>query len=274
MALSKEYIRRNRNRPGGSNIGRKKLSSGKPRKDFVGTSGGAPKGSYPIPDVAHGRSALRLAGHAPNPAGIRAAVYRKYPQLRKKKQFGGEITDSTNARSEATKRLAESIEKSTKQQKASKLASLLSNISFDDKLFSGKTNETDEPRLIKGGKMANRAITGASIGTSIAPGVGTAIGGGIGLLEGLGEEIIEGSQEQKEWREAKEKEKERKRKEMLQDALNRQEETSFKKGGTISASKAHKILSDGTIRGKKLTTKQKKYFGWILGKKRNQRAVA
>jgi len=83
-SLSKEYIKKARKRPGGSNVGKKKFASGKKRTGpYAGPSGGAPKGSYPIPDISHARSALRLAGHAPNPAGIRAKVYRKYPQFKK-----------------------------------------------------------------------------------------------------------------------------------------------------------------------------------------------
>lgn len=39
----------------------------------------------------------------------------------------------------------------------------------------------------------------------------------------------------------------------------------MKDGGTVTASKAKKILKDGTIRGVELTDKQKKYFGWIAG---------
>ena len=49
----------------------------------VGPSGGAPKGSYPIPDKKHAKSALSISHHAPNPAGIKASVYRKYPELKK-----------------------------------------------------------------------------------------------------------------------------------------------------------------------------------------------
>lgn len=84
--LSKEYIQKARTKPGGSNVGKKKFASGKKRTGpYAGPSGGAPKGSYPIPDKGHAKSALKLAHHAPNPAGIKAAVYRKYPELKKNK---------------------------------------------------------------------------------------------------------------------------------------------------------------------------------------------
>lgn len=39
-----------------------------------------------------------------------------------------------------------------------------------------------------------------------------------------------------------------------------------KKGGKgLTAKKARKILKDGTVRGHKLTTKQKHYFGAVAG---------
>lgn len=51
-------------------------------KDFAGASGGASKFSFPINSLARARNALARAHYAPNPEGIRAAVYRKYPQLK------------------------------------------------------------------------------------------------------------------------------------------------------------------------------------------------
>jgi|HubBroStandDraft_2_1064218.scaffolds.fasta_scaffold364105_3 hypothetical protein len=53
-------------------------------KDFAGKSGGASKFSFPIPDIAHGRNALARAHFAPNPAGIKAKVYKKFPELKKR----------------------------------------------------------------------------------------------------------------------------------------------------------------------------------------------
>ena len=76
--LTKEYIKKAHEKPGGSN---------------VGPSGGAPKGSYPIPDKKHAKSALSLSHHAPNPNGIKQAVYKKYPEL--KKHSDGGIIDNT-----------------------------------------------------------------------------------------------------------------------------------------------------------------------------------
>ena len=66
-----------RKRKGGSNVGKYKGV-----KSFAGPSGGAPAGSFPINTLTRAKSALKLAHNAPRPAGIRAAVYKKYPQLR------------------------------------------------------------------------------------------------------------------------------------------------------------------------------------------------
>ena len=79
-----------RKKPGGSNVGKKTFANGSKRHGpYAGTAGGAPKGSYPIPDINHARAALALAHHAPNPEGIRRKVLSAYPQL--KKALGGYI---------------------------------------------------------------------------------------------------------------------------------------------------------------------------------------
>lgn len=83
-ALTKDYIKKAHEKPGGSNVGKKKFASGAKRTGpYIGPSGGSPKGSYPIPTREKAISALKLAHHAPNPEGIKAAVYRKYPELKK-----------------------------------------------------------------------------------------------------------------------------------------------------------------------------------------------
>jgi len=69
-----------RKKPGGSNVGDYPNVS-----KFAGPSGGAPKGSYPINTKKRAKSALKLAHNAPRPAGIKRAVYKKYPSLRPKK---------------------------------------------------------------------------------------------------------------------------------------------------------------------------------------------
>lgn len=67
---------------GGSNVGN---YGSVDAKNFAGPKGGSPKGSFPINTLKRAKSALKLAHNAPNPSGIRAAVLKKYPALRKKK---------------------------------------------------------------------------------------------------------------------------------------------------------------------------------------------
>jgi hypothetical protein len=69
-------------KPGGSNVGEYKKV---PKSEFAGPSGGSPKGSFPINTESRGKSALKLAHNAPNPSGIKKAVYKKYPQLKKER---------------------------------------------------------------------------------------------------------------------------------------------------------------------------------------------
>lgn len=71
-----------RSKPGSSNAGKYKNVS---PKSFAGKSGGADKYSFPINDMAHARNALSRAHFAPNPEGIKAAVYRRFPTLKKHK---------------------------------------------------------------------------------------------------------------------------------------------------------------------------------------------
>jgi hypothetical protein len=70
-----------RSKKGSSSAGKYKDVS--PKK-FAGAAGGASKYSFPIPDLAHARNALARAHFAPNPEGIKAKVYRMYPQLKKR----------------------------------------------------------------------------------------------------------------------------------------------------------------------------------------------
>lgn len=67
---------------GGSNVG--EYSHVSP-KNFAGTAGGAPAGSYPINTRQRAIAALRYAHYAKNPQGIKEAVYKKYPSLRPEK---------------------------------------------------------------------------------------------------------------------------------------------------------------------------------------------
>ena len=68
-----------RAKKGGSSTGRYKTV--KP-KEFAGASGGTSKYSFPINTLSRARNALARAHFAPNPAGIRAKVYKKYPELK------------------------------------------------------------------------------------------------------------------------------------------------------------------------------------------------
>lgn len=43
-----------------------------------------PGDSFPIPDANHARLALAMAGHAANPAAVRAAVHKRYPNIGQK----------------------------------------------------------------------------------------------------------------------------------------------------------------------------------------------
>lgn len=72
-----------REKKGSSNAGKYKNVS---PKEFAGAAGGASKYSFPIPDIAHARNALARAHFAPNPEALKAKVYRKYPELKKRKE--------------------------------------------------------------------------------------------------------------------------------------------------------------------------------------------
>lgn len=78
---SKAKVSEAHKKAGGSNVGKYKTVSS---KEFAGTSGGAPKGSYPINTAKRAKAALAYAHNAPNPAGIKAKVYTKYPDMKKK----------------------------------------------------------------------------------------------------------------------------------------------------------------------------------------------
>lgn len=72
-----------REKKGSSSAG--KYKTVKP-KDFAGAAGGGSKYSFPINTMARARNALARAHFANNPAGIKAAVYKKYPELKKRKE--------------------------------------------------------------------------------------------------------------------------------------------------------------------------------------------
>lgn len=83
MSIPRGKEARLNKKAGGSNVGKYKKVS---KKDFAGTSGGAPAGSYPINTKKRAKAALAYAHNAPNPAGIKAAVRKKYPDLGKSKE--------------------------------------------------------------------------------------------------------------------------------------------------------------------------------------------
>jgi len=81
ITVTRAKKRKMEEKPGGSNVGEyKRLSKG----EFAGPAGGAPQGTYPINTLKRARAALAYAHNAPNPAGIKRAVYKKYPELAKR----------------------------------------------------------------------------------------------------------------------------------------------------------------------------------------------
>lgn len=72
-----------RKKPGGSNVGEYKNVK---KKSFCGPAGGSPAGSYPVNTEKRARAALAYAHNAPNPAGIRKCVERKFPKFKKSKK--------------------------------------------------------------------------------------------------------------------------------------------------------------------------------------------
>ena len=68
---------------GGSNVGEYKNVK---KKNFAGPAGDAPQFSFPINTKKRARAALSYAHNAPDPDGIKKAVYKKYPDLKKDKK--------------------------------------------------------------------------------------------------------------------------------------------------------------------------------------------
>lgn len=83
VRISKKKKEEMKKKPGGSNIGVYKKVS---KADFAGPAGGAPMGTFPINTKSRARAALAYAHNAPNPAGIKAKVYKAYPSLRKENE--------------------------------------------------------------------------------------------------------------------------------------------------------------------------------------------
>jgi hypothetical protein len=53
-------------------------------KNLSKSSFAGPSGTYPINNLAHARNALARAHFSPNAESIRAKVYKKYPELKKR----------------------------------------------------------------------------------------------------------------------------------------------------------------------------------------------
>lgn len=70
-----------RSKKGSSSAGKYKTVA---PKEFAGSAGGASKYSFPINSIARARNALARAHYAPNPEGVKAKVYKKYPELKKR----------------------------------------------------------------------------------------------------------------------------------------------------------------------------------------------
>ena len=81
--VSSSKLAKIRKKPGSSNAGKYKNVA---PKEFAGAAGGASKYSYPINSISRARSALKLAHNSPNPEGIKAAVYKRYTELKPKKK--------------------------------------------------------------------------------------------------------------------------------------------------------------------------------------------
>ena len=76
-----EKVIKSREKAGSSNAG-----DYPGKKYYAGPAGGAAAYSYPIDTKSDAESALKLAHNAPNPAGIKRAVFERFPALNDKKK--------------------------------------------------------------------------------------------------------------------------------------------------------------------------------------------
>jgi hypothetical protein len=63
-------------KPGGSNVGKERETSGPGEGPFCGPSGGAPGKSFPVSNKKQVRAAKAYSRHAPNPGGIKKCADR------------------------------------------------------------------------------------------------------------------------------------------------------------------------------------------------------
>lgn len=109
-----------RERKGSSNTGKYKNVS---PKEFAGAKGGASKYSFPINTLARARNALARAHFAPNPEGIKKAVYAKYPELKKRAvERKGPKKTSSKSSSPKRKSLPKGKASSAQESRAGKKA--------------------------------------------------------------------------------------------------------------------------------------------------------
>jgi hypothetical protein len=80
VSLPSKEVARMKHKAGSSNTGKYKNVR---RSEFAGKAGGASPYSFPINTLARAKNALARAHYAPKPSGIKAAVDRHYPQLKK-----------------------------------------------------------------------------------------------------------------------------------------------------------------------------------------------
>lgn len=83
VRISRGKEEKMRKKKGSSNAGKYKDVS---PNEFAGASGGASKYSFPINTLKRAKNALSRAHYASNPSGIKSAVYKKYPALKKNKK--------------------------------------------------------------------------------------------------------------------------------------------------------------------------------------------
>ena len=82
VKVKKGAVEKMHKKEGSSNAG--KYKNVKP-KEFAGAAGGASPYSFPINTLERAKSALKLSHNAPDPEGIKDKVYKKYPELKKRK---------------------------------------------------------------------------------------------------------------------------------------------------------------------------------------------
>jgi hypothetical protein len=93
VKVSRGQEEKMRHKKGSSSAGKYKTVA---PKDFAGAAGGGSQYSFPINTMARARNALARAHYASNPSGIRQAVYRKYPTLKKHKEERGHKDERKN----------------------------------------------------------------------------------------------------------------------------------------------------------------------------------